>query len=581
MSDGSLEDTPTPDDTAAAPAPSNPAGEGDVTVVGTAHVSQESVTEVEETLAEERPDIVAVELDEGRYRQMRGGTPDDLEPGDLLGGNTVFQFLAYWMLSYVQSRMGDRFDIEPGAEQLAAIETAEELGIGVALVDREIDTTIQRFWARLGLVAKFRMLGGLAFGVTDPRIAGVTFGLAAGLFLGPLIGVFGGSLGIGAGVLGVAATAALVAAAAGYLGFELVSAFGGGLPGIRSSDDLLAGGLIAAGAAVFVAVSGVGVDLVTGTLGGFPVTAIGSLALGITAGVAVGTLAGVVVDALGVGLAEEADEEFEEFDPAELTDGDVVSAMMEEFRAFSPGGAEALIDERDAYIAHNLVDLREAGYDVVAVLGAGHRAGVEAYLDDPSGLPAMESLVGEADSGGVPWGKLIGFGVTAVFVGFFVLLAMAGVRNAELLRLFAAWFVVNGVLAAGLAKLAGARWRSAGVGGLVAWMTSVNPLLAPGWFTGYMELRHLTVNVSDVGTLNELMSDETRPLREIVADMLDVPLFRLIVVVAMTNVGSVIASVLFAAYVLPAFSASLDAGVTELMVRGARNSAELLWGAVA
>ncbi|MFB6244610.1 MAG: TraB/GumN family protein, partial [Halobaculum sp.] len=584
-SDSSTADAHVPPDAPPAPTPSNPKGQGSVEVVGTAHVSEASVTEVEETITARRPDVVAVELDEGRYRQMRGETPDDLEPGDLLGGNTVFQFLAYWMLSYVQTRLGERFDVEPGAEQLAAIETAEELGLGVALVDREIQTTIQRFWARLSLVEKFRMVGGLAFGVTDPRVAGVTFGLAVGVLLGPLIGLFGGAVGITQPVLGVAATAAIATAVVGYLAVEVTAAVADSLPvPVASDDDLLAGLVAGVGAGVFVAVSGVGVELVTGTLSNFLVGAVGSLTLGLVAGVTVGTVTGVLVSALGIGLADDAgsetDEAFAELDPEELTDGDVVSAMMEEFRAFSPGGAAALIDERDAFIAHRLVNLREEGYDVVAILGAGHREGVESYLRDPRSLPPMESLTGTADSGGIPWGKIVGFGVTAAFVGFFVLLAMAGVRNTQLLRLFGAWFLINGVFAAGLAKLAGARWRSAGVGGLVAWMTSINPLLAPGWFTGYVELRHLTVNVSDIGTLNELLSDETRPIPDIVGDMLQVPLFRLILVVAMTNIGSVIASVLFATYVLPAFSASLDAGVTELMLRGARNSAELLWGIV-
>ncbi|MFR9705087.1 TraB/GumN family protein, partial [Aeromonas sanarellii] len=78
--------------------------------VGTAHISKDSVAEVEETIERERPDVVAVELDEGRYRQMQGELPDDLDAGDLLQGNTVFQFLAYWMLSYVQTRLGERFD---------------------------------------------------------------------------------------------------------------------------------------------------------------------------------------------------------------------------------------------------------------------------------------------------------------------------------------------------------------------------------------------------------------------------------------------------------------------------------------
>ncbi len=42
-----------------------PSGAGRVDVVGTAHVSEHSVTEVESAIEESEPDIVAVELDEG------------------------------------------------------------------------------------------------------------------------------------------------------------------------------------------------------------------------------------------------------------------------------------------------------------------------------------------------------------------------------------------------------------------------------------------------------------------------------------------------------------------------------------
>ncbi|ESS05869.1 MAG: TraB determinant protein, partial [uncultured archaeon A07HB70] len=280
------------------------------------------------------------------------------------------------------------------------------------------------------------------------------------------------------------------------------------------------------------------------------------------------------------GEAREADVDI---DAADLTDADVVTAMMEEFRRFSPGGAEALVDERDAYIAHRLVDLRETGADVLAVVGAGHRKGVERYLDDPSTLPPFDSLTGTTSGDRLPWGKAVGVLLSVGFVGFFALLAVAGVRRGFLLRLFAAWFVINGLFAAGLARLAGARWSSALVGGAVAWMTSVNPLLAPGWFTGYLELRHTTVNVADVGRLNELLSDETRPIPAVVSDMFDVPLFRLMMVVALTNVGSIVASLLFAAYVLPAMAADLGGvdAVSRLMLEGATESARWLWGRVA
>jgi pheromone shutdown protein TraB len=548
---------------------------GSVRVVGTAHVSADSVREVEETIDAERPDVVAVELDEGRYRQLQGETPDDIEPGDLLRGNTVFQFLAYWMLSYVQSRLGDRFDIEPGADMMAAVETAEELGIDVALVDRDIQTTIQRFWARMGVIEKARLVGGLAFGVTDARGIGLALGLSVGVIAGPLLALFGPALGLTVPVLARVTGGVVVAVAVGVLAHTVADAV------LDAGDALLAA--VGVGVAAGL-IGGVGLGLADGvvaSLGPFVSRAVGSLALGLCGGVTVGVLGGVVADRAGYGGVEA--EELDDLDVSELTDADVVSVMMEEFRTFSPAGARALIDERDAYIAHELLSLREASRDVVAVVGAGHREGIEAYLDAPETLPPWESLVGTDSGGGVPWLKAAGVLVSLGFVAFFVLLAMAGVRDGFLLRLFAAWFVVNGVFAAGLAKLAGARWTSTLVGGLVAWMTSVNPLLAPGWFTGYVELRHTSVNVADIGRLNELLSDEEKPIKQLISEMFDVPLFKLIMIVAMTNVGSLIASLLFAVYVLPLFATEIGGidGVSRLMIEGARNSAELLWRTVA
>ena len=548
------------------------AGEGRVRVVGTAHVSEESVREVEDAIETERPDVVAVELDEGRYRQLKGGEPDDIEPGDLLRGNTVFQFIAYWMLSYVQTRLGEKFDVSPGADMLSAVETAERLGIDVALVDRDINETMRRFWSAMGPIEKLRMIGGLAFGIGDSRGVGLAAGVVLGLVLGPLVAIFGGSLGLdlallsrvtGGVVLGVGVAVA-------------VWLFGGSVLSTADRATVAIGGGVAVGA-----IAGVGLGVaapVVGSLGAFTVRVVGSLALGVVAGVVLGGLAGQFAAVFGGAEPEDV----EEFDMSELTDTDVVTAMMEEFRQFSPGGAAALIDERDAFIAHKLVALRQSGADVVAVVGAGHREGIERYLDDPADLPPMASLTGTAGSG-IPWAKLVGTGISVVVIGFFVLLALSSAGDATLLRLFGAWFLVNGLFAAGLAKVAGARWTSSLVGGAVAWMTSINPFLAPGWFAGYVELQYNPVNVSDVGTLNEIIADEDRPIPELVSDLFGVPLFRLIMVVAATNVGSIVASALFVAYLLPLFALDLGgaAGVTQLLFEGARNGWEILWGAVA
>ena len=308
------------------------------------------------------------------------------------------------------------------------------------------------------------------------------------------------------------------------------------------------------------------------------------MVFGVVGGGAVGGFLGLVAAAL---LGEPDDAETvgdldEEFDIESLTDGDVVTAMMEEFRRFSPGGAEALIDERDAFIAHKLVALREAGYDVVAVVGAGHREGIQEYLDAPETLPPMESITGTESGRRFSLFKIFGYLVLIGFVSFFGLLALGGMENRLLFELFAAWFVFNGLFAFTAARLAGARLTSASVGGAVAWLTSINPLLAPGWFAGFVELRHRPVNVGDIDTLNSLLDDTDRPLSEVVGDMLDVPLFRLIAVVAMTNVGSLIATLLFPIVVLQFFFEDIStvAQLGDTLLEGARTGFDVVRGVV-
>ncbi|MXV62254.1 conjugal transfer protein TraB [Natronorubrum sp. JWXQ-INN-674] len=591
MSDAGDADVPEP------PEPSTKKGRGSVHVLGTAHVSQASVDDVHETIDREDPDVVAVELDEGRYRQMQGGAPEDIEAKDLLSGNTVFQFLAYWMLSYVQSRLGEKFDIEPGADMRAAIEAAERNGSGVALVDRDIQVTIQRFWRRLSFTEKLKMVGGLALGITDPRTIGLTFGAVAGIFVGLIFAAFLAPL-LGLGdllLLGITAPTTLQ-----YIGSVAVGAIGGALVGLvflpsletagDSSGGVLSGFSVRILAGLVLGIAACLTLVATETfVGPFSAGAFESAGIyavrgtiGILAGLGIGVAIGAVVG-LFLSTTSGDVEDIDEIDIEEMTDGDVVAAMMEEFRQFSPRGANALIDERDAYIAHNLHQLREQGYDVLAVVGAGHKAGIERHLENPSGIPSLESISGTASGRRFSPVKIIGYLIMFGFIGFFFLLIMAGVQDTFLLQLFGAWFLFNGVFAFTLARLAGAHWTSAGVGGSVAWLTSINPLLAPGWFAGYVELKHRPVNVRDIQSLNEIVGDTERPMGEALTDMFDVPLFRLIMIVALTNIGSMIATLLFFVVVVPWMGQEVG-GVDALMgelIRGAENSLELIRGLLA
>ncbi len=63
---------------------------------------------------------------------------------------------------------------------------------------------------------------------------------------------------------------------------------------------------------------------------------------------------------------------------------------MEFFKDESPKVYEVLVQERDAYLAGNL--LRIPQDHVLAVVGAGHKPGINRYLDNPETIPPLSQL---------------------------------------------------------------------------------------------------------------------------------------------------------------------------------------------
>lgn len=135
-----------------------------VILVGTAHVSEKSIREVEEAIDRYRPDVVAVELDERRFMALQQPEAErkDIQVKELLKGNNLFVFMLQWLLAYVQRRIGVEAGVRPGAEMLAAVEAAKRRGMAVALIDRDIGITLNRVWSKMSLREKWRILSSLA-----------------------------------------------------------------------------------------------------------------------------------------------------------------------------------------------------------------------------------------------------------------------------------------------------------------------------------------------------------------------------------------------------------------------------------
>ena len=74
----------------------------------------------------------------------------------------------------------------------------------------------------------------------------------------------------------------------------------------------------------------------------------------------------------------------EEIDLDELLeDSDLLTTLMEEAREAAPRAGEVLIDERDAYLAGRIQQIRGKG-KVLAVVGAGHINGIIEHLEKPA-----------------------------------------------------------------------------------------------------------------------------------------------------------------------------------------------------
>jgi len=144
------QDPPTPDE----PSPESSdihriqVGEREFILVGTAHISQESVDLVREVIASERPDTVCIELDSQRFDALRHEKRwESLDLREIIRTRQLAQLIASLMLSSYQRRLGLQLGVTPGSELLEAAKAAEDQGIPIELCDRDVRITLRRAWA--------------------------------------------------------------------------------------------------------------------------------------------------------------------------------------------------------------------------------------------------------------------------------------------------------------------------------------------------------------------------------------------------------------------------------------------------
>lgn len=141
-------------------------GQSTLTLMGTAHVSKQSVQLVEEHIQSGKYDCVAVELCQPRLENLtKRSWWKNMDIYQIIQQKKATLLLINLALSAYQKRLAEKVGIEAGQEMIRAIELSKEKDIRLEVIDRNITITLQRVVTRVSFWQKLKIFSGLVAGI--------------------------------------------------------------------------------------------------------------------------------------------------------------------------------------------------------------------------------------------------------------------------------------------------------------------------------------------------------------------------------------------------------------------------------
>lgn len=142
--------------------------EKEIILIGTAHVSQNSVDEVKEIIEMEQPDSVCIELCKSRYDSLfdkdRWANMDIIK---IIKEKKALLFLTNLIMAAYQRKIAKQLGVKAGQEMIQGIESAKEVDAEIVLADRNIDVTFKRILSNLKWWDKLKLLFQLVYSIFD------------------------------------------------------------------------------------------------------------------------------------------------------------------------------------------------------------------------------------------------------------------------------------------------------------------------------------------------------------------------------------------------------------------------------
>ncbi|WP_331836421.1 TraB domain-containing protein [Erysipelothrix piscisicarius] len=136
--------------------------------VSTAHVSKQSVLDVQEAIASVQPQAVCIELDDNRARNlMESDKYKEVDIKQIIKTKRVGAFIATLVLSSYQKKLADDLNTSVGQEMKQAIESAKTFNASIHYIDRDVQVTFKRIWGNLTFFKKISLLSTLILSVFE------------------------------------------------------------------------------------------------------------------------------------------------------------------------------------------------------------------------------------------------------------------------------------------------------------------------------------------------------------------------------------------------------------------------------
>lgn len=206
---------------------------------------------------------------------------------------------------------------------------------------------------------------------------------------------------------------------------------------------------------------------------------------------------------------------------------DAISSILDEFTEHFPRLKTPLIDERDQYLAEKIK--RAKGQKIVAVLGAAHVPGITEEIKNDHDLNQLNKVPKKSK-----WPKRIAWSIPIAIVGMilttFIMNPEAGTAQIW------SWLLWNGLFSAVGTALAFGHPLAILTALLAAPITSLNPLMAAGWFSGLVQAYMKKPQVSDF----EALSDDVYTVKGFWQNKVT----RVLLVVMLANLGSTLGTII-------------------------------------